>query len=390
MTAAGLPYWRLSTFYFSYFAVLGGLAPYWSVYLNSLGYTGTSIGLLMALLTGTKIIAPNLWGWIADHTGHRILIIRIGAFATVIAFSGLLIRTDFWWMVCVVPLFSFFWNAILSQFEVITLGHLAERTALYSRVRLWGSVGFIATVAGLGWFFDHFPVGLFPWALLPLLMMIALSTLTIREQSLQVSHTQPLGFLQLLRRREAACFFLVCFLLQVSHGPYYTFFSLFLELHGYSRTSIGQLWALGVIAEIVLFLGMHRILPRVGGRKLILAALALTVLRWWLIGCYSDQLEILLFAQCLHAFSFGAFHAAAIDWVHGYFGHAHAGKGQALYSSASFGAGGAVGALLSGVFWDGPGPVSAYAMAAFVAALCLLITYFGFHQRNASDPAPAL
>ncbi len=382
MTGTALPYWRLSTFYFAYFALLGGLAPYWSVYLDALGYSGQAIGVLMALLTGTKIVAPNVWGWIADRQGSRLRIIRFGAFATTIVFCGLLVRTDFWWMAAVVTLFSFFWNAILSQFEVITLGHLGERTSRYSRIRLWGSVGFIVTVAGLGWLFDRYPVTNLPWVLLPVILLIWLSTVSVGEEPLRRTEEGGAGFLVLLRRREAITFFVACFLLQVSHGPYYTFFSLFLDLHGYNRTSIGLLWSLGVIAEIVLFLGMHRILPRVGVRGLVLAALVLTTMRWWLIGCYADNLPVLLFAQCLHAFSFGAFHAAAIDWVHRYFGARHAGKGQALYSSASFGAGSAVGALLSGVLWDAAGPVTAYAVAAWVAALCLLIVYAGFREPS--------
>ncbi|NNF97645.1 MAG: MFS transporter, partial [Halobacteria archaeon] len=62
-----MPYWRLSGFYFFYFASLGALLPYWGLYLKSQGYDITAIGDLMAIIMATKIISPNIWGWIADH-----------------------------------------------------------------------------------------------------------------------------------------------------------------------------------------------------------------------------------------------------------------------------------------------------------------------------------
>ena len=73
---AGLPYWRLSGFYFFYFATLGGLIPYWGLYLKDLGFGPSEVGELLAIVAGTKIIAPNLWGWLADRYRLRMRVVR--------------------------------------------------------------------------------------------------------------------------------------------------------------------------------------------------------------------------------------------------------------------------------------------------------------------------
>ena len=137
-----VPYWRLSSFYFAYFAALGAFIPYWSLYLQSINFDAEAIGLLSAILVGSKIVAPNVWGWIADRTGERMHIIRIGSVISVIAFVGAFYTTSFWGLAFVMLSFGFFWNATLAQFEVTTLNYLNGSRFQYSHIRLWGSIGF--------------------------------------------------------------------------------------------------------------------------------------------------------------------------------------------------------------------------------------------------------
>ena len=94
-------YWRLSGFYLFYFASLGALVPFWSLYLKSLDFSMTQIGQLIAILMATKIVAPNLWGWIADHTGHRMQIVRIASLLATVAFAGVFLGSSFWWLALV-------------------------------------------------------------------------------------------------------------------------------------------------------------------------------------------------------------------------------------------------------------------------------------------------
>jgi PPP family 3-phenylpropionic acid transporter len=114
---------------------------------------------------------------------------------------------------------------------------------------------------------------------------------------------------------------------------------------------------------------MHWLLERFGARRVILASLALAVLRWLLVGLFVDLALVQVAAQTLHAASFGTFHAAAIHQVHRYFPGATQGRGQALYNSISFGVGGAFGSLVSGLLWSGVGASLTFVVAAAFAAL---------------------
>ena len=367
------PYWRLSGFYFFYFASLGVLVPYWGLYLQWQGFSAQEIGELTAIFLGTRIIAPNIWGWIADHHGHRMRIVRAASIAGTIAFSAILINNSYAWIASVMLVFSIFWNATLPQFEANTLQHLGEQSHHYSKIRLWGSIGFILSVSVLGILFEKISIELMPTALIITMTGIWLMSLTVPESAsrhLSIDH-QPLR--DILKQPPTLAFFAICFLILLSHGPYYTFYSIYLEEHGYSRTLIGQLWALGVIAEVVIFLFMHRFLPHFGLRFVLILSLILSTLRWLLIGFFPDILPILLFAQLLHAASFGTFHAAAIAWVHQHFVGKNQARGQALYSSVGFGAGGVLGSLLSGYLWVSPGPTATFFMAAMTTLVASLI-----------------
>jgi PPP family 3-phenylpropionic acid transporter len=370
-------YWRLSGFYLFYFASLGALIPYWSLYLKSLDFSVTEIGQLFAILMGTKIVAPNVWGWIADHTGQRMVIVRVASLLGALAFLGVFVSNDFWWIALVMSVFSFFWNASLPQFEATTMSHLGGETHRYSGIRLWGSVGFVITVVVLGPVLGQFGVGYLPYILALVFLLIWLSSLMVPESAAGHLPLDQERLRDVLKRPVVLSLLAVCFLVQASHGPYYTFFTLYLEDYGYSTALIGQLWALGVLAEIGVFLLMPVLLPRYGARRLLLVALSLTVLRWLLIAGFAANPAVILFAQILHAASFGLYHAVAIFLVHRLFTGAHQGRGQALYSSISFGAGGAAGSLVSGYLWTGIGPQAMYLMSAAASLVALVVVYVG-------------
>ncbi len=208
-------------------------------------------------------------------------------------------------------------------------------------------------------------------------ILIWLSSLVVPESAAGHLPLDQARLRDVLRRPVVLALLAVCFLVQASHGPYYAFFSIYLESYGYSTALIGQLWALGVVAEIGVFLIMPRLLPRFGARRLLLAAVSLTTLRWLLIAGFADRLPVMLLAQTLHAASFGLYHAVAIYMVHRLFTGAHQGRGQALYSSISFGAGGAVGSLISGYLWTGMGAQSMYLLAAGVSLASVFVVLFG-------------
>ncbi|HAS52311.1 MAG TPA: MFS transporter [Gammaproteobacteria bacterium] len=371
-------YIRLSGFYLFYFTILGVMLPYWSLYLRALGFEPARIGELLAIMQLTKVVAPNVWGWLGDRTGQRIRIVRWACLVSGVSFAGVYAAGgSYGWLALVTLLFSFFWNAALPQFEVVTLDHLGEQIHHYSRVRLWGSVGFIVGAVVMGPVVGMWGVSTVPAVVLGLFSLLWLNSLLAPEARKlpDACPAPPIG--QVLRRPAVMAFFIACFLHQVAFAPYYGFFSLYLETLRYSREFIGLMWGLGVAVEVGMFLFMPRLLPRFGPRWLLLIALATAVLRWLLIGYFAADLPVLLFAQTLHAVSFGVFHAASIHLIHQFFPGSLQGRGQALYVSVSFGAGNAVGTLAAGYLWQGLGPVVMFELAALLAALGWLVAWRG-------------
>jgi PPP family 3-phenylpropionic acid transporter len=263
------------------------------------------------------------------------------------------------------------------------MNHLGEEPHRYSGIRLWGSVGFIIAVATLGPVLDHYGAGSLPAILLVVFVLIWLSSLAVPESAAGHLALDQHSLLSVLKRPEVFSLLLVCFLVQASHGPYYTFYTLYLEEFGYSTAQVGQLWALGVVAEIVIFLFMPRLLSRYSSRHLLLVTVTLTTLRWVLIAWLVHYPVAVILAQVLHAASFGLYHAVAIHMIHRLFTGTHQGRGQALYSSLSFGAGGALGSIASGYLWTGLGPQSMFALAAATGLAAMAVVYAGIRFEPA-------
>ena len=262
--------------------------------------------------------------------------------------------------------------------------HLRTEPQRYSRVRLWGSVGFIAAVLGIGRFLDDFNIEYLPWIIASLLLSNWLMAL-ITPEALVHHDGQPVdSLLKLIFKPELLAFFGVYLLLQVAHGPYYVFYSVYLQQYQYSATLTGLLWALGVCAEILIFFWMKGLLNIISLRGLLLVSLALSTLRWLMIAYGAKWLTVIVLAQLLHAASFGVAHVVAIQLLHRYFGSHHQSKGQALYSSISFGLGGMIGSFYSGYFWDVLGGETVFVIAALASGLALLLAFIGVARQKTS------
>ncbi len=371
---SALPYWRLSGFYLFYFALLGATAPFFGLYFAHLGFSAERIGELVAIPMLMRCVAPNLWGWLGDTSGRRLAIVRLGAACTLVSFALILLGKSFAWLALVMALHAFFWHAILPQFEVITLAHLREQAARYSQLRLWGSIGFIVAVVGLGALFERHGMDLWPAAILTIMACIVVASIWVPNAQPQARQDglDRGGFLRQLRVPGVLAFYVCAGLMQLSHGPYYTFVSIHLETLGYGRGAIGLLWSLGVVAEIILFVVMKEVLARFSLRQILLGSFVLATLRWLLLGYLAEHLPILLLAQVLHAATFGSFHVAAIHFVQKSFGERQQGQGQALYATLS-GIGGALGALYAGYSWDSLGADATFALASLATAAAAVI-----------------
>lgn len=324
---------------------------------------------------GTKIVAPYLWGWIADHRGNRLFIIRLGAGLAAAGYSGIFFADNYWWLFLVLLAFSFFWNAILPQFEALTFNHLENNEHQYSWVRMWGSLGFVVAVTGVGVLLNIMTIANLPFVVISLLIGILLTTLNITDHP-GIRHKEGhSSTVMALKNKHILALLVACLLVQASHGPYYTFYTIYAESNGYSHSWIGLLWAIGVLSEVIAFAMMPWLVKRFGLRFLLLASLFSGSLRWLLIGYYIDNIYITTFAQVFHASTFGIYHAVAIAYIHKYFKGNNQGKGQALYSSVSFGLGGAIGSLYGGYLWESSGASMTFSIAAVLSIMAFAISW---------------
>ncbi|MBI5921478.1 MAG: MFS transporter [Betaproteobacteria bacterium] len=378
-----LPYWRLSFWYFSYFAFIGAFSPYFSLYLQHLGHSAWDISILLSLMQVMRLAAPNLWGWLADRYGSKTRMVCGSAACSLVAFCGLWLTTSFAGLFVAIALLAFFWSAALPLVEALTLRHLQHQAERYSSIRLWGSVGFIVAVTGGGIMLDRLPMESLLWLSTLLLAGILVSALIVPEAAPESVPTpaSPLG--AALRQPKVLTLLAASFLMSAAHGPLYVFYSIHLVANDYGKTLVGELWAISVVAEILVFLWMPRLLQRHALRSILLACFACAVVRFLLIGWGVQSLAAILLAQLLHGATFGAYHAAVIATLHRWFPDRQQARAQALYGSVSFGAGGMLGSLLSGWTWGIYGAGWTYSIAAlFALAGGLLVKHSMTEERS--------
>jgi PPP family 3-phenylpropionic acid transporter len=345
----------LSAFYLTNFAVLGVYLPYFGLYLKSLGLDGWQIGALAAAVPVGKIACGPLWTWWADRTGVRKGLAVLSTALATVAFAGTLWAQRFPTLAVVLCLYAAMLAAQLPLVEAITL-ELAERHRWqYGRIRVWGSVGFIAASLVGGMLFDAVPLRQVVPATLALLAANLAATLLL-PGGLERTGWSAGGTRPRLPGRSVVPFFGCTLLMQASHGGYYAFFSIVLEQAGFRRGTIGALWALGVVAEIVTMIGAGWLLSRLGVAALFTLCLALATVRWSIYAATS-WLPAVLAAQLLHAFTFGAFHVAGVTGTHRLFPEDLRSSGQSLYSALTYGAGNVLGFLGAGALyqWGGAG-----------------------------------
>ena len=378
-----LPYGRLSAFYLAYYAALGAFTPYWSLFLKSRGHDIAAISVLMSLWYATRIVAPSSWGWLSGRSARPVHWLRIGCALTVASFAVFLLPLDFAAMFVAMCAFCFFYNAVMPQFEALTLSHLSGRAERYGRIRVWGSIGFIGVVMVFGLLFDHLAMTWLPWLMLPLYVGLLASSCVndYARAPVALAGDDATGFAERLRQPEVIAFFIVALLVQVSFGPHYTFFSIYLDENGYRASALGLYWGIAVAVEIAMFFASARLLRRWGASNLLLASLLAAVARWTITALWPQHLVLMGLAQALHALCFAAFFAACMQYMARFFPGRMNGHGQGIFYGFSSGIGGVLGALLSGYVWQHGGGRLAFLLAAAVAALAVFIAWIWLRPR---------
>lgn len=375
---------RLSSSYFWYFAILGLVVPFLPIFLDGKGFSSLDIGETLAIITASRIVGPSLWAMLADKTGKQLSIIRFGALLAIISFCFLFWLNSFWSITWCLAIFSLFWTAILPQMEVMTLNSVRKSAKIYARIRLWGSIGFIVLAVTGGDIVERYSADAFTYLGFIVLLGLLISTLFLQQPRRQQTHHQnnsPIS--DKIFQLSFLLFFAAGLMLQMSFGPYYGFFALFLRDLNYPGIVVGLLIGLAVVAEIGIFIFAGQIFKRYTIKHLLIFSMTVTALRWWVLATFGDNFWLLSISQLIHAASFGLYHSASMQFIHQHFNSNQQSRGQALYIGGVYGLGGAIGAYVAGLLWqDGLGAQNAFYFAAITAFIGALLALFIPHRRE--------
>lgn len=364
---------RYSAFYFFYFAAIGAYTPYVGRWVDALGHSGYVVGAMLGLWYASRIVSPPVWAALTGRSatpGHWLV---AGSVVAMLFFAGFSQVEQAWPLLAVMLGFGLFYNALMPQFEAMTLNALRETPEHYGRIRVWGSVGFVLVAASFGRLLDHFGSRSFPWLSLPLLLAVVAVSWAHRRARPPVTAHLPADTDHLWMRPGVRRFLLMALLMQAGFGPFYVFFTLHMQASGHDGTTVGLLWAVGVLIEILLFWHAPRLIARYGANRLLSLCMAVTIGRWLVTAFASHSLVLMVLAQSTHALSFAMFHACCMRLMSDFFPGRRAGAGQSLFYGFSSGVGGVIGAGMAAIAWENGGGQWAFSAAAIMTALAWLV-----------------
>jgi PPP family 3-phenylpropionic acid transporter len=363
--------WAFGSFFFLYFAYVGLVSPYASLFFLERGFNVIEIAVLMSMLQITRIVGPFSWGWLSDYLSNRIGIIRVCACLSALVFLCIFYLQSyigfFIWM--------FVLHTILSS--QMPLGETATIHALYKdnsfdkrygRLRLWGSVGFITMVLIAGELFQRKGIELYPYVGAIVLFSLAAITFFLHEPRMERRKMVKGELFGVLLNPDVRWFLVSGFFMIFAHASLYVFYSLYLANLGYDKFQIGLFWALGVAAEVLFFYFQNRVLSRVDSEVILQGAFGVGVVRFILIAFFPTTI-VLILAQLMHAGTFAAHHSAATKLLQRWFTGSLQARGQAIMATVSYGLGGTIGGLCAGWIWDLYQPRDVFVMSALACGL---------------------
>ncbi|WP_363797181.1 MFS transporter [Lysobacter firmicutimachus] len=365
---------RYALFYLGYYGVLGAYTPYIGRWVASHGHGGYAVGAMLALWYGGRIVAPPTWArWVARslRPGHWLF---AGCLLAALIFAGFLRYDGGLALFAVMGLFAVCFNAVMPQFEAMTLNALGPRNHDYGQIRMWGSIGFLLVAASYGWLLDRLGDDVFIWLTLPWLALTAFAAWLHRADPAQPPPAADAPRDALWRRPGMRPLLITVLLVQLGFGPFYVFYTLHLQAHGHDGFAVGLLWAIGVLCEIAMFWQAPRLVQRFGAPRLIAACILATAVRWVLVAAFAGSFAWMALAQVSHALSFAAFHAGTMRRMAELFPQRRdMAAAQGLLYGFSGGIGGVLGAGMAALAWQRGGGALAFAAGAACSAAALAV-----------------
>ncbi len=366
---------RLALFYVAYFGMIGISLPFLPVWLQSRGLGPSEIGYVMAAGMLVKLVTGPWIAGAVDRSGRRRRAMRGLAAAALAAFLLMSLAGGFWSLLAVYVVFSVAWSTLMPLCENITLLTARGHGLQYGRIRLWGSLAFIAASVAAGQALEGRDADLIHAAILGAIGASLLATWPLPEPAAASGGPGRHPIRDLLGDRDFMLMCLAAALIQSSHGVYYAFGTLHWQSVGHGEGLIGALWAEGVIAEIILFAFGARLLARTGALPLLVLGGAGALLRWTVTGL-TDALPALIAVQALHALTYGATHLGAMAYL-GRMPANRSATAQSVYAASALGLGMGLSTFLAGHLYAAVGGGAYLAMAGFglAGALCAAVLW---------------
>ena len=369
--------------YFLYFGVMGVFLPYFNLYCYHLKFSGFQIGVLSAIRSIALVLFPLVWGGLADRFHIRRPIYIFCSFISTAIWAFYLYTTDFWAMLLITIFYGVFYSPIISFLEAFTMDVLGTEKKSYGKMRGWGTIAFIMTVLLMGKVIDIYSIEIiiiliFYGSMAQALISIKIPDIQIKKQTSFSSNAK------VLLKRPVIVFLFCAFLMLVSHGTYYGFYSIHLENLGYGKTFIGISWALASIAEIVVMIKSDIIFKRFSTDNVLFFSFMVAVLRW--LGLFfTTSPAIILFLQILHAVTYGTFHVSSILYIDSLTPDEGKTLGQAVNNAVTYGLGLMVGFFINGFLFETLGTFTLFMVSSFIAlvgALLLKCSQMMDHRTN--------
>ncbi len=368
---------RLSGFYITIFCVIGCMLPFWPVWLQSRGMNGVEIGILTAIPVIAKMIFSPLFASLGDRLGERKRLMLFFLATSLVFFSIFYWVDSFVGLFVVSFLYGMCWSPLMSFGDNITLLSTRGTKIQYGRLRLWGSISFIAMSFGFGFILEITGDHMIFWAILAAIALTLLATLMLPDVRVTPLGKSGRPIRSLLKMRGFQIFMVCVAMIHGSHAVYYAFATLHWRSLGFSDALIGFLWAEAVIAEVIFFIYGGKIGARVAASSLLFLAAAAGGIRWGVLA-YDPNIYLLFFFQTFHALSFGAMHLGAMNYMNRAVSIDLSATAQSLYGASAFGLGAGVTLLFVGYFYDAFG-----AGAFFIMTLmCIAGTICAFALRR--------
>jgi PPP family 3-phenylpropionic acid transporter len=377
-------FWRQAGYYFSLYAVLGLVSPYLGYWLShAMGSQGMVYAL--AAFYATMVFVPTLWGHAAftprnglSAPGQWLSFGSLGAAVFALGLTQVSAELPVLTSCFLVLAFGVFFNALVTLVESISYTLLETPTA-FSRVRLFGSLGFMVCSVALGGTLVMSHPWTFPYLLAAIMTVAWLQSVPYKRVSMPVPRAAaPLGSSLWISARKLWPLWVVVLTTQAAFACYFAFFALRLREVGYSGPLVGVLFGLATAAEIFMFFRMGAVVSRWPPRTLVIVSTALTALRWLALSFITSTawFPVVVLAQLTQAFGFSIFHVATLRVLHESVPATHFGAVRGIQEAVGYGVGGVIGVLLAGRLWASGDHSMVFLAACGLAIVSCLFSFF--------------